>query len=276
METFLKVLVLLVGILLVWVFIWEGLRRLKVWRIRKWGVKRPLQMRSGDPLAEDNIVDDVTDRQNTQDNQQNQSQYDRQADTMSVRAPEPNHIILNIYIESKSTGFLAYALFSLLKRSGLIFNDELQVFESKNEQGEVDFYITSAVAPGVFDIKNAMVSIPAVSVFARPDLQTNPRMSFFKLLESTHTIASELDGRVLNMRREILSEASVSADYLSVVNTYAVAESTAVALSASNSTSIVVDENMQDDNHVYQENESHVIADTCVDTHSNKDQHVAS
>ncbi|ODN42251.1 cell division protein ZipA C-terminal FtsZ-binding domain-containing protein [Piscirickettsia litoralis] len=247
METFLKVLVLLVGILLVGIFVWEGLRRLKVWRIRKWGVKTLLQMSSGDTIAEHQNGTDESESLSTQENS-----------ATSGTQKEPVDTVLNLYIESKSSGFLAYSLFNLLEKSGLIFNEELNVFEAKNEQGEVDYYITSAVAPGVFDLKNTMTSIPAVSLFARPDLQTNPRISFFKLLEGTHKIASELGGRVLNMRREVLTEESVSADYLSVVETYSVGAT--VNKKEQGETEQVKD-------HQVGEHENHVEA---------KDQHVAS
>ena len=116
--------------------------------------------------------------------------------------------IILYFMAPRSQFFENELLFQLLRDLGLSLNDQ-RVFEYQ-EGSEVQFYVSSALKPGHFDVHSLNAAVPGLSfVLDLKNLQ-NAKVAFNKMLTILHDISEHLKGDILDEYRQRMTQNSIS------------------------------------------------------------------
>lgn len=128
--------------------------------------------------------------------------------TTEAQPPSKLEFIILYFMAPRSLSFKNETFFQLLRELGLSLNDQ-RVFEYQ-EGPEVQFYVSSALKPGHFDLQTLNASVPGLSfVLDLKNLQ-NAQSAFNRMLEIIHTLSQNLKGDILDESRQRLTQTSVS------------------------------------------------------------------
>ena len=125
-------------------------------------------------------------------------------------APVSKQEFLILYFMApRSHAFENEPLFQLLRKLGLQLNDH-RVFEYCEGEA-VQFYVSSALKPGHFDLHSLNASVPGVSFVL--DLQNvqDGQAAFNAMLMILHQVSENLRGDILDEYRQRLTQSSISA-----------------------------------------------------------------
>lgn len=136
---------------------------------------------------------------------------------LEVIRPPQNDFIMLYFMPPRSQAFEAEALFHLFQDQGLAFNEQC-VFEYTDAQG-LEFYVASALKPGLFDLRNPHDVIPGLSFVI--DLQTvqNGKHAFQTMLKYIDIFSQTLKGDLLDENRQRLNQSTINA-YLTRIRSF--------------------------------------------------------
>ncbi|MFZ5579522.1 MAG: cell division protein ZipA C-terminal FtsZ-binding domain-containing protein [Pseudomonadota bacterium] len=128
----------------------------------------------------------------------------------AVADDEPPPVVPLYLVARQVEGFAGSALLASLARHGFEFG-EMGVYHHADSSGHVLFSLMNGVAPGVFDpAALAGQRTPALALFLRlPIPASQPGLVFELFLDIAHRLADELDGVLLDERREELSSEAI-------------------------------------------------------------------
>ena len=98
--------------------------------------------------------------------------------------------------------------FQLLRELGFFLNDQ-HVFEYK-EGAETQFYVSSALKPGHFDVHSLNAAVPGLSFILDLKNLQNGKAAFNKMLTVIHELSQNLKGDILDEYRQRLTQNSIS------------------------------------------------------------------
>lgn len=118
-----------------------------------------------------------------------------------------SEFVLLYYMALRSQVFEGETIFALLRSLGLNLNDQ-HVFEYIDEEG-LQFYVTTAVKPGHFDIHRLHYTLPGLSFVLDLTIIEDAETAFDKMLGCIHTLSQYLTGDILDEKRQRLTQASM-------------------------------------------------------------------
>lgn len=119
----------------------------------------------------------------------------------------PAEFIMIYYMAPRSHAFEGEEVFALLRDLGLTLNDQ-HVFECNNEQG-LQFYVSSAVKPGHFDIHRLHYRIPGIAFVLDIMSVADPEATFNDMLRCIHQFSQILRGDILDENRQRLTQSNI-------------------------------------------------------------------
>lgn len=119
----------------------------------------------------------------------------------------PLEFVMIYFMAPRSQAFEGENLFAVLRELGLQLNDQ-HVFEYTNEQG-LQFYVSSAVKPGHFDIHRLHYHVPGIAFVLDLMSVANPETAFNEMLSCVHAASQMLKGDILDETRQRLTQASI-------------------------------------------------------------------
>ncbi len=149
---------------------------------------------------------------NNEANEAAKKMFARQKNEANAQDPSPVsklEFIILYFMAPRSHAFENETLFQLLRQLGLQLNDH-RVFEYV--EGEiVQFYVSSALKPGHFDLHSLNASVPGVCFVL--DLKNVPdgQTAFNAMLRILHQVSEHLRGDILDEYRQRLTQSSISA-----------------------------------------------------------------
>lgn len=130
-------------------------------------------------------------------------------DASETQAAEAPSVVPVYLVAHDPQGFAGAALLDAFARHGFEFG-EMDVYHHSDTQGHALFSLMNGVAPGTFDPDSLPEQhTPALALFLRLPIQGQPNLVFEQFLDIAHRLAEELDGALLDQRREELSSESI-------------------------------------------------------------------
>jgi FtsZ-interacting cell division protein ZipA len=127
--------------------------------------------------------------------------------------PEPTlskqEFVLLYFMAPRSHVFDHEPLFATLNQMGLFMNSQ-HVFEYQ-ENGQTQFYVSSALKPGTFDLQKINASTPGLSFILDLKTTKNGQIAFHKMLETLHTLSQTFKGDILDEHRQRLTQNHINA-----------------------------------------------------------------
>ncbi len=130
-----------------------------------------------------------------------------EAESLPEKKPGAFDFIVLYFMPPRSQPFVGDALFSTLREQGLRLNDQ-HIFEYADEDG-VQFYVSSIVKPGRFDIHRLNYAIPGLSYVLDLSALSEPEAAFHKMLSSLHDLSQRMKGDILDEYRQRFTQASI-------------------------------------------------------------------
>lgn len=121
--------------------------------------------------------------------------------------PGAFEFVMLYFMAPRSQAFEGEELFSVLRDLGLRLNDA-HVFEYV-EADEVQFYVSSALKPGHFDMHRLNYKLPGVSFVLDLGALTYPEKSFQTMLTCIHELSQILKGDILDEFHQRLTQANI-------------------------------------------------------------------
>jgi cell division protein ZipA len=118
--------------------------------------------------------------------------------------------VVPIYLIARDPqGFAGATLIDVFTRHGFEFG-EMDVYHHADAHGHILFSLMNGVAPGTFDPATLPEQhTPALALFLRLPIPTQPGLVFEQFLDIAHRLAEELDATLLDERREVLCTESI-------------------------------------------------------------------
>ncbi len=158
------------------------------------------------PLSEDTFENDGLGLE-----QSNNSEQPKVA-TEAVPEPEPELIITISILARSETGFIPDKLLHCMLSRGLRFG-EMNIFHRhKNTSGEgaIQFSLANAVKPGTFDLDDMnSFQTKGITLFMMLPGPQKPQKSYQIMLDTAQHIAAELNGQLVDGARNVLTQQSI-------------------------------------------------------------------
>lgn len=118
--------------------------------------------------------------------------------------------VVPVYLVARDPeGFPGARLEDAFARFGFEFG-EMDVYHHADAHGHALYSLMNGVAPGTFDPANLPgLRTPALALFLRLPIHGQPGLVFEQFLDIAHRLAEELDGVLLDERRDELSSESI-------------------------------------------------------------------
>ncbi len=125
-------------------------------------------------------------------------------------APAEKASVVPVYLVARDPqGFTGAQLIEAFARHGFEFG-EMDVYHHADAQGHALFSLMNGIAPGTFDPASLPGQhTPALALFLRLPVHGQPGLVFEQFLDIAHRLAEELDGSLLDERREGLSSEAI-------------------------------------------------------------------
>ena len=137
--------------------------------------------------------------------------FARQKTNMQAPPSQPAsklEFIILYFMAPRSQFFENSVVFQLLRDLGLALNDQ-RVFEYK-EGSEVQFYVSSALKPGHFDVHSLDAAVPGLSFILDLKSLQNGKTAFNKMLGILHELSQHFKGDILDEYRQRMTQNSMS------------------------------------------------------------------
>ena len=130
--------------------------------------------------------------------------------------PPKLEFLMIYYMAPASQPYKVFNLFNIFESFNLTFN-ESQVFEYEDQQG-LQFYIASALKPGVFDADRQGVVLGLSFVLDLQSVQ-DPRGAFNKMLIFIDALSKQLPGDILDEQRQRVTTVKMN-EYLARIKNF--------------------------------------------------------
>lgn len=200
METSLRILLLLAGVIIVGGILWDSFRDKRRKKLGSKRRERPLEKDTSFVMNDDlEDMDDVV------------LVSKKSASSVNTESTGSELIILNIMARQPGV-FLGKRLFDALNEAH-IFYGEMDIFhryENLDGTGETVFSLASVVEPGVFVLsKLDTFSTPGITLFFKTTKLNQSIAAFELMLRTAKQLAARLDGELKDDQRRPLTEQAI-------------------------------------------------------------------
>lgn len=125
------------------------------------------------------------------------------------RQAQPPAVVPLYLVARQAEGFAGASLAAALARHGFEFGD-MDIYHHADAHGVILYSLMNGVPPGTFDPARLPTQhTPALALFLRLPLAEQPNLVFEQFLDMAYRLAEELDGVLLDERREALSSEAI-------------------------------------------------------------------
>lgn len=120
---------------------------------------------------------------------------------------------ISLFVMAMTGEFAGYELLQALLANGLRFGKQHIFHRYADKAGESDvmFSLASATKPGTFDLqKMGSFSTPGLSLFIILTEMSDPLKAFDDMLETAYQLADDLNGALLDSKRQPLTRETIS------------------------------------------------------------------